>query len=883
MIKHKLPQDWIIVSSKSHPDRIYYFNVKTNKSTWVQPSTIEIDKTLSVNGNHKNLEGKFSSRAKTPERDLVNDETSHRQTQNKIVRTPQRKDVRETGHQRSIAKNKPPSKSSYTKSRNDKRMSSFVKSSSAKQTNNNISMTSLHKDNIKTTTFTPQMCVLRDKIQLRNSGTSNLNQKTKISVESKQQTNISNKMSIKMQERKGEQRNIYRFKNGTGQYRNNQKKGAYTPQDISKQRHSLKNNLATERMQTLRRSLNLEKEKFEEICRSVGANKIPSRRNRSLPNSHNNDGSESSYAYRNVEVRLKRLHNRVLKDSLYKNNVASNNDKQNKSQTLQDKTPVDITTDELIKQANKEVLDYEEMDWEPMNDEEITLQVEVVRAQLNKESADDINHIPGNTVELMQFSGVEESQEKGPLHIVVDTNVFLVNLEIIEEARDTVFKHYPRPFIIIPWTVICELDYFKENKSKWELRAKARKAISFIHEQFSAKHPRVIGQTREQAAQNKEDFSLNCPDDEILQCCLQIQKLGKSVVLLSYDKNLCTKTMVYNILALGRNDPLEKINYINMDDRATNYLTNGPNETSLFTEESLLTDNVFEDTKTLMKDFLSTIIVKQMAEIYGELEWKIYVIIKPPWTIITALKCAVKHWIAAINESFQRHAESNMKDLLHAFENTPTGGRKLQDVECILEKCSNLVQMVNTTKHCELMTQTFDAITELKSRCRKYITDMDQKKLYAKIGAVENIQEQEMRAERVFQSFQYIYNYARDICGLACSVAGIPCSFNYRPLNPPMSQTAIQHLQPEITKKINDLTQNLNKLLMQAENSIKYETLLSLQHNLNTFLPDAQRMTVDVEILDIYYCVQLKKNILQNGLRQLQELSTHFCALANHA
>lgn len=58
---------------------------------------------------------------------------------------------------------------------------------------------------------------------------------------------------------------------------------------------------------------------------------------------------------------------------------------------------------------------------------------------------------------------------------------------------------------------------------------KARKAISFIHKQFSSKHPRVIGQTREQAAKNKENFSLDCPDDEILQCCLQIHQLQKSV------------------------------------------------------------------------------------------------------------------------------------------------------------------------------------------------------------------------------------------------------------------------------------------------------------------------------------------------------------------
>lgn len=39
------------------------------------------------------------------------------------------------------------------------------------------------------------------------------------------------------------------------------------------------------------------------------------------------------------------------------------------------------------------------------------------------------------------------------------------------------------------------------------------------------------------------------------------------------------------------------------------------------------------------------------------------------------------------------------------------GGRKLEDVEHILEKCSDLVQAVNPDKHCELMTETFNAIT----------------------------------------------------------------------------------------------------------------------------------------------------------------------------
>lgn len=77
--------------------------------------------------------------------------------------------------------------------------------------------------------------------------------------------------------------------------------------------------------------------------------------------------------YKNVEVRLTRLHNKILKDAIYKNSVASNNDK---FPIQQNKEPVadNMTKEKLIEQAKQEVL-YEEMDWEPMKDEDIALEV----------------------------------------------------------------------------------------------------------------------------------------------------------------------------------------------------------------------------------------------------------------------------------------------------------------------------------------------------------------------------------------------------------------------------------------------------------------------------------------------------------------------------
>ncbi|KAM0732746.1 Transcriptional protein SWT1 [Formica fusca] len=886
MMKQKLPTNWITVSSKSHPDRVYYFNVKTNQSSWTEPVLDETNETNKK--KRKNRRKKRGSQTTiTPEHNLVDDETvSKQQTSDKTVETPQMKAIREKMLQKLTAKNK---SLSSTLSKTSAKLTENETVSSLKKTSrlvkNDESMKSLDKNDNKITTFTPQMSVLYEKIQQQNLNKSNPDKKLKMNVKSKQQDlNITSQVSIKVQENQEEstrhQETVNRNKNNVEQCSNNKTQNAQKShnQNISRKKRSQKKNIAKERMRVLRKSLSSDKEKLKEIGRAIiNEKEAPQKLGKRL--SYNDHSLGSTCVYKNVEVRLTRLHNKILKDAKYKDSVTLNNDK---SQIRQSNEPVvdNMTKEKLTEQAKQEIL-YEEMDWEPINDDDITLEVEVVRTQLGKKDhVDKINYISGNTVELIQHNRTEP-QEKSPLYIVVDTNVFLSNLKIIEEARDATFKNYPRPFIVIPWTVIHELDYIKNNKSTHEICVKARKAISFIHEQFSSKHPRIIGQTREQAAKNKEDFSLTCPDDEILQCCLQICQLQKSVVLLSYDKNLCNKAMVYNILALGRNDPLEKIDYYDMNDRVVNHLNNGPIEESVFNNELHFTDDIFENTKATMKNFLSTIIIKQMSEIYGETEWQLYVIIKPPWTIVTALKCAIKHWIAAINESFQRCAEYILKELLQGFEYLPVGGRKLEDVEHILEKCSDLVQTVNADKHYELMTQTFDAIMELKKECRNYIINIQQKRLHDKIGIAEDIKEQEMRAGKVFQCFQHIYNYARDICGTACSNAGMAHSFNFEPSS--LLPATIEYLRPELTRKVADLTQNLSKLLLQAENSnIKYPTLINLQQNLNTFLPDIENKTFDVTLLDVHYCIKLKEEPLKTGLKQLQELTTHFCALAVH-
>jgi len=80
-----------------------------------------------------------------------------------------------------------------------------------------------------------------------------------------------------------------------------------------------------------------------------------------------------------------------------------------------------------------------------------------------------------------------------------------------------------------------------------------------------------------------------------------------------------------------------------------------------------------------------------------------------------------------------------------------------------------------------------------------------------------------------------------------------------------------------ITRRYTIFFLSFIRLLTQTEESIEYETLLSLQHNISAFLS-----ATDVELLDIYCCVKLKEDILKCGLKQLQELDTYFRALVAH-
>lgn len=279
---------------------------------------------------------------------------------------------------------------------------------------------------------------------------------------------------------------------------------------------------------------------------------------------------------------------------------------------------------------------------------------------------------------------------------------------------------------------------------------------------------------------------------------------------------------------------------------------------------------------------LFQIVSKEMKNLFGE-NWEKYTIVKPPWTVLCVLKCAIKHWIAAISEAFDKQAEQLLKELLEIFRTMPSG-RKLKDVAHLLEKCSDLIQMVNVDKYFDLMNRASSSIEDIKKRCQNYENEIREKKIQEEIGMESDVVEQKRRAENAFNYFNYIYSYARDIGGMAASIVNMPCTFCYEMPNPEPSVEYVKKIQPEIAQNVNHLLRILSKALEEMKDtSMNHKTLIDLYHILTNFLPEETTMiTTDLSPLDVYCCLKEKEDVLKMGIRQLQELCTHFCRLASY-
>nr|XP_050861603.1 transcriptional protein SWT1-like isoform X7 [Vespula vulgaris] len=828
----------LIHSSKSHPDRVYYFNIRTSESSWKEP-TMDGTKQVFINDVQKQKKRKtseffeVSSNESRATSDIEEDYNKEGVVRRKLVAkrhsksaqefdTLQMAEIKKKMQQKKI---KSPSKSNSS-------------TNSCKQIDSSMELYKSEEDS-KLQIMTPQMKVIYEKIQKKNmnrkqpqlfqnvKGTevvesvkhrvkvdkrrknkregvvksSSSNQGT--STCSSSHENNSTKSNIRnpsipdiiktKSERSIVTKNILLKKNNF-QYKSKERviENTEYSNNVNKKGGSiiLKKNLAKERMEKLRKTLNLQmkdQNSNDKLSQSSDGSLLTIIKDNEIPD-----------IYKTSDIRYKNLRNR-----LSRNKVISHEDQLLASvkSNMQNQS-LNMSGENLVTMSNDSSL-YEEMDWEPMEDEKITFEVQAARIKLCVENArNETLPMEGN---ILQFPSLPIQEEKKTLYIVVDTNVFLSNLDAIVKAMTTKFAKYDKPILVIPWTVIRELDYLKDDKfgtKSVHLRMKARKAINFLNSHLSINDPRIVGQTLEDVRNNKERFAIECPDDEILQTCLQIRNAGRTVI-----------------------------------------------------------------------------VSKEMKNLFGE-NWETYTIVKPPWTVLCVLKCAIKHWIAAISEAFDKQAEHLLKELLEIFRTMPSG-RKLKDVAHLLEKYNDLIQMVNVDKYFDLMKRASSSIEDIKKRCQNYENEVREKNIQQEIGTENDEVEQKRRAENAFNYFNYIYSYARDIGGMAASIVNMPCTFCYEMPNPEPSVEYVKKIQPEIAQNVNHLLRILSKALEEIKDtSMNHETLIDLYHILTNFLPEETTMiTTDLSPLDVYCCLKEKEDVLKMGIRQLHELCTHFCRL----
>lgn len=270
---------------------------------------------------------------------------------------------------------------------------------------------------------------------------------------------------------------------------------------------------------------------------------------------------------------------------------------------------------------------------------------------------------------------MDKKQESLSYIIVLDTNILLSNLNFIKELRDIKVNDIGYPIIYIPWRVLQELDHLKDSP---QLKVSSRRAISYINENFTSKHPRFRGQSfQDFSAMSKSESEL--PDDDILQTCFHVQKehKDKNVILLTNDKNLETKAILSNIKSYSKKRFQKEMSF--SKDKSVsvnnNHIQNdiSPSESqsgsSAIIEEN---DRLLCQLKAILKSVLLYVVETELKLAFGD-DWRR--IAKPnEWTLPDLINCLIKYWRSVFHFVFPRQTLERVEDLKKAFQSAENLG-----------------------------------------------------------------------------------------------------------------------------------------------------------------------------------------------------------------
>ncbi|KAF6734396.1 Transcriptional protein SWT1 [Oryzias melastigma] len=292
--------------------------------------------------------------------------------------------------------------------------------------------------------------------------------------------------------------------------------------------------------------------------------------------------------------------------------------------------------------------------------------------------------------------------------LVLDTNILLSHLDYVIRITSHGLGALGFPVVLIPWVVLQELDSLKRGRGlSGSVAHLAIPAISYIYNTLKKRHPRLWGQSMQQAAQSCNGLNAENNDDRVLQCCLQYQNLYPecALILCTNDKNLSSKALLSGIRALSKKDleaevekskhPVMPHNrerapspmshtcstpappkhqqqtvlsqgFLEEDETQKESDTGGEDE-----EEKQRLSECLSDLEKCLRDVLSAVVEKEMKVAFDDI-WHEVVCIKPPWTLNGVLQCLKKHWIAVFGLIVPRNLSHTVTDLINFFNSGKT-------------------------------------------------------------------------------------------------------------------------------------------------------------------------------------------------------------------
>ncbi|GBM43661.1 Transcriptional protein SWT1 [Araneus ventricosus] len=815
--KGSLPDGWIVKVSKNFPDRVYYFNINTGSSTWECPK-------LDVPGTNRNKKSKNSS--------VLNKQASNKPAAAHLeAKSPEIKlkieeflsDAKRESLKRSSENETPsrPSKPSTPPTAIvapvvlDKSLTPVTKKKKKKSKNKTVaaSLGAPH---------TPNDSLRGTVLQRKDSG--DASKKVSFTIKSHNKIPISKSQNTIQQ----------KSKNSSSVFKKKQSLVISIPTAKKQSSAFLGHEM---RRVTLDKSTVLPSSSSSDLG---ATSKKPLNRGPSLHHRFSPPQSRNGKRNSKVEKQCKLSSQNQLKEN-----------NKRKSDVLNTAPGEDLST-------SKSQFYYEsdsEMDCEMDSDfEDLVVTVSSppginVGASTSRGSdldSCDIEMLDMSSSDLVTIDDIFGFQ--GSLlekyFIVVDTNVFIGDLQYIGELKDTPVNGCGPPHFIIPWVVWQELDNLKKNggrpKPGVPKEAKARKvydlmktageAIRYLNTLLHAKHPRFHFQQPDEAKNCRKDFSRN-NDDQLLECCLKLQERmpKEKVILLTNDKNLANKAMVCNIvvhdrkslsnilkpdLVIKENPPKQISNSTYVPDPFKVLAEQKSREEECQANHQkceLEIDGHMSAARHLLKDVLDPLFEKEMDEAYGD-AWHFFEIERH--TLRGILKGIVKYWRTVFTFLFTKDIEEKFK-VLNEKANRPEGflGERAEclNILSIIDELFVIIQRkwpnihVPATKIPKIKALTEEAFFKL-SECEKCLNN------------VENaIKQTEMSC--CIEVFNHNWTVINQLCGCASDFCGIPHDLVYDQSVPFPPKSEFLRIMPKLHDSLDELKEVMDRMLLVVKSS----------------------------------------------------------------